>query len=681
VAIVGLSADRTKHGGRVLGNLRRLGFPGEVWGVNPRRPPVDGIEVFPSLAELPRSPDVVVSAVPAASVPAVVGDAVDVGAGTVIVFAGGFAETGDSGRELQERLAAAAGRGVRVLGPNSGGVIVPSRGLALSFLTCLDRPPDQIRSGRVGLVTQSGGMGSHVHNLAAAAGGGLAASISTGNEVDVDVGEGIAALAEMDEVGVVAVILETVRDGAGFVDAVRKAHSVGKRVVVTRIGRSAHGQRLMRTHTGALARPSRVLGGVLDSLSVPVADTPQEMLEVAEILARTPVPSGPRVGVVTHSGGLAILLSDLADGSGIRLPPPGRGLAAELAPLLDQGSIANPLDMGGIISGGGRFGEVVSAFVRSGDFDLVLVASSAHPPAHTGERVDSLLGIGSDVPVVHLWMAGDQGREGLSRLRTAGSAVTEEPRVAVKAVAALVDAPSTGSLSPGAVGGSAGAAPSSTIEARPRTEHEAKEILRAWGLPVVEGELAGSAEEAVTVADGLGYPVVVKVCSPHVTHKTEIDGVRIGLDDADQVRAAFAQVTETARGHFPEAAMDQVLIERHEPGVEMLVGAVRDETFGSMVMIGFGGADVESRDDVGMALVPIGIDRGVRLIESLAGSGRLTRPRQGEPADLEVLASLTATLGDRFAAETELMSIDLNPVAWTHRGWLVLDAAVESAPC
>ena len=199
-------------------------------------------------------------------------------------------------------------------------MIVPGAGVAMSFLTCLDRPADEIRSGSVGLVTQSGGTGSYIHNLAAGQGGGLAASVSTGNEVDIDVADGIAALANMEAVRTIGVVLETVRNGQRFVDAVHHAHGRGKRVVVSRIGTSDVGQRLMQSHTGALASPTRVLEGVLDALGVPVVATPGEMLEVAEVLARTPQPAGPRLGVVTHSGGMAILLSDLAANTSIQLP-------------------------------------------------------------------------------------------------------------------------------------------------------------------------------------------------------------------------------------------------------------------------------------------------------------------------------------------------------------------------
>lgn len=660
VAIVGLSDDPTKHGGRVLANLRRLGFAGDIVGVNPRRPPISGVEVVAALGDLTTPPDVVVSAVPARAVPGVVADAASIGAGTVIVFAGGFAEAGDEGERLQQAIVDARTAGVRVLGPNSGGVIVPSAGLALSFLTCLDRPADQIRSGPVGLVTQSGGTGSYVHNLAAARGGGLAASISTGNEVDLGIADGIDALVDHPEVRAVAVVLETVRNGPAFLAALRRAAEAGTPVVATRLGRSDRGRRLASTHTGALATPARVLEGVLDALGVAVADTPGEMLDVAEVLARTARPAGDRIGIVTHSGGIAILLSDLA--AGLTLPDPSPELASRLAPLLSQGAIDNPLDMGGIIGGAHRFAEVVETM--GGDHDLVLAVSSAHPPAHTDERVAGLLTL--DTPLVHLWMAGDQAAAGLATLRAAGAPVTEEPRAAIKALAALVRSVEV-------------AGPpdrSFEVPPGPLTEVLAKQVVAAWGIPVPDGSRVADEDEAVATADALGYPVVVKVSAAGLAHKTEVGGVHTGLLDADAVRRAVAAIRASMSDRG--ITIDGFLVERHVAGPEALVGAVQDPVLGPMVVVGIGGVAAEALGDVRMAPAPVAPSQARRMIGALAGLHLLTSPRVGEPADLAGLAELVVRVGD-VAASGAVGAIDLNPVIWSGTRWLAADALIEPA--
>ena len=662
-----MSSDRGKHGRRVLDNLHKLGYRGRVWGVNPKLPEVEGVTVYARIADLPGVPDVVVSAVPAHAVPALAREAGLAGVGTVIVFAGGFAETGAPGSSLQADLAAATVEtGIRVLGPNSGGVIAPSDGVAMSFLTCLDRPAGEIRSGPVGLVTQSGGMGSYVHNLAAAASSGLAASISTGNEVDLGVADGIEALAAMEEVRAIAVILEAVRDGPAFVRAVERAHAVGKRVVVTRIGRSERGRHLMKTHTGALARPERVLDGVLRTLGATVAETPAEMFEIASILGHSSWPAGPRVGVVTHSGGVAILLTDLAAGTTIELPPLGEALRRALEPLLDQGAPSNPIDMGGIIGGPQRFAQVVEAVARSGDVEMVLAVSSAHPPAHSTLRADALIALRAPVPVVHLWMAGDLGRPGLEALRAAGLPVTEEPRAAIRAVAAL-----------GSTRDHATSFPAVVPQDPPSfdmTEFRAKQVVRAWGLPVAEGRLAADREQAVRVAATIGYPVAVKVSSPDLAHKTEVGGVVLGVTCPESVRAAFDAVTA---GVPSGCRVEGVLVEEQVAGPEVIVGSLRDDQFGPMVMVGIGGVVAEALDDVAVAPAPVSTSAARRLIRSLAGLRVLTHPRTGQPADLDALAEIVAVLSRHVAANPWVMAVDLNPVVWSGVGWLTVDATID----
>ncbi|MGZ8755908.1 MAG: acetate--CoA ligase family protein [Acidimicrobiia bacterium] len=669
VAIVGLSDDPAKHGGRVLGHLNRLGFGGQVWGVNPRAPEVVGVEMFPSLRSLPAPPDVIVCAVPAGAAVDVATEAGEVGAGVVIVFAGGFSEVGEDGSRLQEQLlAAASASGIRVLGPNSGGVIRPAAGVAFSFLTCLDRPVDQIRPGPVALVTQSGGTGSYLHNLAAARGSGFAASISTGNEADLDAADAIAGLVDRPEVSAIAVVLETVRRGPEFVAALRRSRQAGKPVVICRLGRSERGRRLMVTHTGALAGPARVLDGVLDAEGVTIAKTPADLLDVAEAMARVRVPGGNRVGIVTHSGGIAILLSDLADDAGVVLPSPGPDLRSRLMPLLELGAADNPLDMGGIIGGPQRFAQVVNAFASSEDYDMVLAVSTAHPPAHTETRARDLVALVDAKPVVHLWMAGDVGEEGLAILREAGAAVMEEPRAAMAALTGL------GRLA----GGPAPPPPRVDLElsvAGTLSEHASKVVLGELGVPVITGDLAPTVVEAVEIATAIGYPVVLKLSSSQISHKTEIGGLRIGIGDEAALRQAFGEVM-MAGGAVAGAVIDGVRVERQITGLEMIVGAVRDATFGPTVLVGLGGIFTEAFDDVVVAPAPVSRSDALRMFSRLRGRGVLSSSRLGTPPDIDSLASVVVRIGE-ILANSKLEEIEVNPLVWTGSSWVALDALVR----
>lgn len=643
IAIVGLSADRAKHGGRVLGHLRDLGYEGTVWGVNPKQPEIPGVDVFSSIGDLPQPPDLVVCAVPAAAVPEVVGESA--GSGALVVFAGGFGEAGADGQILQQRLEEAASRAeVRVLGPNSGGVIRPSSRLAASFLTCLDRPASQIRSGPVGLVTQSGGTGSYLHNLAAARGGGLAISVSTGNEIDIKLGEALTTVADLDEVRVVLAVIETVRDGEAFVAALRRVRSAGKAVVVCRIGTGRRGKSLMTTHTGAMAVPDRVLDGVLDSFAVMTGETPAEAYEMAELVARAGMPGGGRTSIVTHSGGIAINLADLAERSGLALPDPSENLRRRLSRLLDQGAAGNPLDMGGIMGGPGRFARVVETMADSGEYDQVLAVSTAHPPAHAEQRVSALIALDPPVPVVNLWMAGDQTAQALDRLRASGAAVTEDARSAIKALTGL------GRLT---AGPGAAADP-------------IRDPFEDWGLPIVEGSVVGDLSAALDAAGAIGYPVVLKAASGSLAHKTDVGGVKLDLRGPGDLEGAFAELADAG------LTEEGVRVQPFRPGVEVIVGAIAHPDFGPLVSVGLGGVFAELIGDVCFGVAPVDDAGALRMIDRLAARSVLDGFRGAPPADVERLARLVSVVS-RGLAGSVLTEVELNPLIWDGREWLAVD--------
>ena len=669
IAIVGLSEDASKHGGRVLSSLRKARYGGQVWGVHPRTPAVPGVEMFESLLALPRAPDLVASAVPAGAVPGIVADAAAVGAGVVVVFAGGFAEAGADGLGAQRHLTSIATEGgVRVLGPNSGGVIRPDANLAVSFLTCLDRPAEEIRSGPVGLVTQSGGTGSYIHNLAAERGSGLGASISVGNEADIDIADGIVALAEMEEIRAIAVVMETVRNGRTFLDAMSAASAAGKPVVVCRLGTSEHGRAMTTTHTGAMAQPAVVLDGVLASLGVTMAETPGELLDIAEVMARAAPPPGRRVGVVTHSGGVAILLSDLAERHGLDLPQPSSELSADLGELLEHGVAGNPLDMGGIIGGAARFAAVVDRFAASSEFDAVLAVSTAHPRAHTAERARTL--VASAHPTIHLWMAGDVGAEGLDALRQAGLPVTTEPRAAIRALAGLTSA----AHDPRPV--SLGAGASETRPGSPLDERASKKVVSDWGVAVPRGGIATSAGQAQEVARRLGEPVVVKVRSADISHKTDVGGIATDVS-AEHADRAFTEVTTRASENRPNAVITGVLVEEQIRGFEVIVGAAIDPVFGAMMLVGMGGIAAEGFEPV-MGLVPRTSTEAVRLLERAPGLSVALHRIHGIAASR--LSEVITSLGNGFLS-SGLIEFEINPLVWSGNEWVALDAlAVPAAP-
>jgi acetyltransferase len=329
----------------------------------------------------------------------------------------------------------------------------------------------------------------------------------------------------------------------------------------------------------------------------------------------------------------------------------------------------NPLDMGGIIGGPGRFAEVVEAFAHSGEYDIVLAVSTAHPPAHTEERVRSLVPLhevvplrsgGTDaserserveggVPVLHLWMAGDQAAHGLARLGEAGIPVTEEPRAAIGGLAGLTGLSQIPTLAPLEPLGGA---------------------FEDWGLPLVEGEVVTDSGQAVTVAEHLGYPVVVKVVAPGLAHKTELGGVKLNLRDPQAVIAAFDRVvaSATAAGLQVEGAR----VERFQPGLEMIVGGLSDPVFGPVVSVGMGGVLTEVLGDVAFALAPVDEPGARRMIDRIRARPLLDGYRGDPPAEIDGLARIVS-LVSRGLVGSAVQEVEVNPLVWAGTEWVAVD--------
>lgn len=636
----------------MLAKLKELGYDGAIWGVNPSLPALGPVEVFASVADLPGPPDLVVAAVPARAAVNVV--AQSTGAGGVVVFASGFAEAGRA--DLEEALRRSASTaGVRVVGPNSGGLIRPGRGVAASFLTCLDRPRHQIRSGPIAVVSQSGGIASYLNNLAFGRGDGIAVTVSTGNEADVRLGEAIEAVSRIDEVSVVLVVLETVRDRERLFAAIHSCQGRNKTVVACRLGSGGESGRLLASHTGAVAMSGQVLESVLATLGVPVAATPEEAYEVAGVVAGSLRPKGSRTGIVTHSGGMAILLSDLAEPAGVTLPQPSPVLVEAVSSSLDHGAPTNPLDLGAIIGGPERFARAVGEFARSGEYDLVLAVTTAHPPAHTAARVSSLLALESPVPLVHLWMAGDQAEAGLRRLRAGGAAVTTEPRAAMASVAAL----STSRLGQ----------PITDVNTGPP---------ETWGVPALAGTTTDSVEKTVAAARRLGYPVVVKAEATGLMHKTDMGAVCLDLRSDAEVREAFEHVVRraTEAGWRPVSTR----VQPFRPGLEMIVGGLVHETLGPLISVGMGGVLAEITGDVAWAPAPIDVSTALSLIDRLPARRLLDGYRGSATADVGKLAEIVS-LVSRGIAGAAVAEFEINPLVWDGEEWLVIDRLVVPAHC
>jgi acetate---CoA ligase (ADP-forming) len=689
VAIAGLSADVTKHGGQALNQLRRFGFKGSIWGVNPRRPRIPGVPVFASIQELPEPPDALVIAVPGSAVTEVVREAAEAGVKGALIFASGFAESGTVGKALQaELLSARSGTDLRLLGPNSAGVIHPAAGTVLSFLTCLHRPPEELRSGPVGLITQSGGIASYIHNLAASQGTGLAITVSTGNEVDVTAGEMLAYLVEHPEVRTIALVLETVRDGDPFVAAARAAQEAGKPVIAFKLGKSPAGQKLATTHTGALASPQRIYEAAFESLSITEVGSSRDLFEVAHLLATVPPPTRNSVGVVTHSGGHAIAVADLADEVGVSLPEPTPALTRIMQERVPLNNPTNPLDIGGIITDPERYTRAVDCFLDESEFAAVIAVSSPHSPADSLARARELAELADRTrkPLINVWSAGDVNCAGLEFLRNAGKAVTESPHIALTALRALLKQQATAkrvdsdSSEIDAIESALARVKGSHSTGGPLPEVESKALLEEFGLPMLTERLVHTSDEALAAANEIGYPVVLKAIADGLFHKTDAGAVHVDIRGDDELSAAYERSRRSLGSLSPPLDMTGALISEFAPGPEALLGGTVDAAFGPMVMTGVGGVQAELLEDVSLRLAPISEAQAGEMLASLRGVGALSGHRGGREGDLHELAALAAKVSEILARSGGwIAEIDVNPLIYTDRGWRVADALVVLA--
>lgn len=665
VAVVGASTRAGSPGDVVWRNLSA--FPGEVVPISSSLSEVRGVPAFGSLREVPRAVDLAVVVVTASAVPAVIEDAVAANVGACVVVSAGFAETGAAGRALQERIVATArAGGMRLAGPNCLGVQNWSVGLNASLAAGSARP------GGIAVLTQSGSYAMALHALSADDGARFSVGYSVGNRADIGDAEVLDYLQGDPATTVVAALVESIVDGPAFLDAARRLVAAGKPVVVAPLGRSEAGARAAASHTAALAGGRAVWRDLLTEAGVTVVGSGQELLDAARLLHDQPRARGARVGVVTNSGGTGTELADLLAEEGLAVPALSPGLQAELAALLPgYASTVNPVDITPVWT---RFPElypaVVSALARSGEVDVViavLLHRSADSAVSTAlaEEVGRLRAVGHQVPVVGCWVAPRAAWSQGDPLRAAGIAVMDGPARTARAVGHLCRADRPLAPLPDEP------CPESNPPSRPKVD--APEAIatwvRSWGVPVVETAVVTDVPEAQAAARRTGLPVVAKVVHAELPHKSDVGGVRLWLTSIDEVGRAAAELLALRSGA-------RVAISPQRRGVELLVGAFRDPTFGPVVAFGPGGVLVELLDAAGFARAPLSAE---------AASGLLTRSRcrplldgyRGSPrVDHSALIDLLISVGRLIAAEDRVLALDLNPVLAGPGGCVAVDVRV-----
>jgi acetyl coenzyme A synthetase (ADP forming)-like protein len=688
IAVVGASRDPEKLGHAVVANIIEGGFPGEVYPINPKADEILGYKAYPSVLDVPEEIDLAVIVIPYRLVNGVVQECGQKGISSVVVISAGFREAGREGLEREvELMEIAREHSIRVIGPNCLGVIDTALPLNATFAAAM--PP----KGPIAFMSQSGALGAAVLDMAAAGELGLSKFVSLGNKADVSEIDLLRAWSEDPDSRVILIYVEGLPDGQEFMNVAR-AVTRHKPVVAIKSGVTAAGSRAVSSHTGSLAGSEAAYKAAFKQAGVLRAESMEALFDAARAFASQPLPKGDRICIVTNAGGPGILATDALEHAGMRLARlGGETVSALTSGLPGEASVANPVDLLGDALAD-RYEEALKLTLADPNVDGVLVIVTPQAVTEIEETAGAVGRVAdkADKPVIACFMGEARVRAGIAVLDEAGVPSYPFPERAVRALAAMNayrverQAPEI-EIERREVNSDAVRELFARVRAEGRVsigDLESREILEAYGVGVPQSRLAETPEDAIRVADEIGYPVVLKVASPDILHKTDVGGVKLGLDSPEDVRDAFDLIVYRAQRYVPGARIWGCLVQRMVPaGREVLVGMSRDPQFGPLVAFGLGGIYVEALKDVAFRVAPFGAEEAEEMIHEIRSYPLLDGVR-GEPrADHEAMVDTLLRMSQLVTDFPEIAELDINPLVVFEegRGATALDMRlVLSAP-
>jgi acetyltransferase len=690
VAVIGASAKPGSIGNALMENLVQGGFKGGIIPVNPRYTELYGLKTYPSLSDADGEPDLVVIATPIHTVPGIVRECVERGAAGAIIISAGGKESGEQGRKIEEEIDRIAREGgLRIIGPNCLGIIRPGKNLNASFAAHM--PGD----GNLAFISQSGAICTAMLDLALKEHMGFRHFVSIGSMLDVDFGDLVDYLGNDPQTRSILLYVESLSHFRKFMSAAREVSRV-KPIIVLKAGKSAAGARAAASHTGAMAGEDAVYDAAFKRAGIARVNNLEDFFDCAELLAKQRPPAGRRMVVVTNAGGPGVMAADAIEQYGLELSGLTQETMDKLNGLLPpQWSHGNPIDILGDATPE-RYAGVADCCFKGREVDGMLVILNPQAmtePADVAEAVARSLRE-RPYPVFAVWMGGGHVEEGIEILNRKGIPTYATPERAVRSfmylnnytrnLEMLQEIPSQ---LPHAAGADERAARKLIEEGLARdgnilTEIESKSLLGFFGIPVNRTEVASSLEDALRLAPELGYPLVMKIHSPDITHKTEAGGVKVGLRSDDGVRKAYGEIMKSAGEYAPEARLEGVTLQRmiENPDAEILLGAKRDPNFGPVILFGMGGIFAEIMGDRALGLPPMNQTLARRLMEGTRVFRILTGYRNRPAADLPLLERMIVSLSHLLVDFPEISELDMNPVIVKDgRPWAVDARVVVSA--
>jgi acetyltransferase len=687
VAVIGASEKTGSVGRTILWNLISSPFGGTVYPVNPTRPSILGVKAYPNLAAIPDPVDLAVIVTPAPTVPGIMAECVEKGVKGVIVISAGFKETGSEGVELEKKVLEQARRGnIRLVGPNCLGVMRPPSGLNATFASGIAHP------GSVGFISQSGALLTAVLDWSRRENVGFSAFASLGSMLDVGWGDLIYYLGDDPHTRSIVIYMETIGDARSFLSAAREV-ALTKPIIVIKPGRTAQGSHAAASHTGSLTGSDEVLAAAFSRVGVLRVDTIAELFYMSEVLGKQPQPKGPRLTIVTNAGGPGVLATDALVTGGGELAQ----LSAETLTVLDgllpaAWSHNNPVDILGDASPQ-RYAEALATAAQDPNSDgllVILTPQAMTDPVATAEQLRPYAQIAGK-PVLASWMGGEEIEPGEEVLRGANIPNFPYPDTAARMfnymwrynynLRALYETP----VLPGDAGSSMNRERARQILEAVRqegrtllTEVESKQLLAAYEIPVVETRVAGSEDEAVACAAAMGYPVVLKVYSTTITHKTDVGGVQLNLANEEEVRTAYRAIEESVRERAGAAHIQGVTVQPmiQWTGYEIIIGSSIDPQFGPVLLFGMGGQLVEVFKDRALALPPLNSTLALRMMERTRIYTALQGVRGRRPVDIAGLQHLLVRFSQLVVEQRLIKEIDINPLLASPDRLIALDARV-----
>jgi acetyl coenzyme A synthetase (ADP forming)-like protein len=668
IAVVGASTDPYKLGYGLARNLVQCNYQGVIHFVNPKGGSLFGRPIYSSVIDLPDPVDMAIILIPAEGVAKVLNECATRGIHAVIVASGGFRETGDHGASLeQEILEIARHFGIRMIGPNCIGLLDTHLPLDATFL-----PPPGPPPGDVAFISHSGAICAAVIDWARGQGFGISRLVSLGNQADVNETDVLAPVAEDHFTRVLTLYLEGVSDGHKFVQEARKI-TRRKPIVALKVGRYPGGQRAAASHTGALAGQENAFNAAFRRAGVIRADTSEELFDWARALAWCPLPKGRAIAVLTSAGGPGVTAADALEMNGMSLAVLAPDTHVKLAQILPPAaSLNNPVDMLASASPE-QFAACLQVLLADPGVNGVLVVTPPPPMHTTGAVAKSMIPViqNSDKPVTIALMGERLIQEAVEHFRAARVPEYRFPERAASALAVLaqqaeylendresqyIDTP-VDKLAVRKILDRRKASPGNL------SASDTSAILQAYRLPIVPMRLATTSNDAVNFAQELGYPVVLKIASPDITHKSDIGGVMLNLVDSEAVSLGFSKIISNTQAAFPQANIQGVYLQPMLPaGQEVILGAIQDAQFGPMVMFGSGGVEVEGLKDVTFSLAPLTLQDAEWMLENTWAGRRLLGFRNLPPADRRAVLDALVLLAQLSADFPMLAEIEINPL-------------------